>query len=584
MDLSLTSFYLKAPSGNLLVNDYSAETEIARNHCVIHFPAFAEEMNKSRPMVNLAARKMAEQGHRVVVPDLYGCGDSEGDLNEVDLLQWRNDLLFLLSWLAEQGVESISLWGLRSGCLLIPDLLTVLPENQRELISRVMFWQPVTNGEQFIAQFLRLRVAASMMSGDKETVASLRQTLVDQGELEVAGYRLNAELVSQMSALRLVAMENFPGVRIDWFEVVNSQKKTLPMAAKKLIEQWQQAGFDIYCCEVTGEAFWSTQEIAMAPELIGATADVMAEIPSVTATAGEAEKPLSPNPAVSGDFNQQPVQFSCAGHQLVGILHRAAADATRGVVLVVGGPQYRVGSHRQFVQLSRVLAASGIPVLRFDYRGMGDSAGPFVGFEGIAEDIRAAIDELQRSAPSLQEVVLWGLCDAATAASFYAPSDARVRGLVLANPWARSAQGEAKAFLKHYYLKRLLSRSFWKKLFSGKFRPLESAASLGDNIAKANNRAKASTASEQAVGEKPLIERMEAALSDFKRPVLFLLSGNDLTAREFEDAASGRKKWRKIFKRSETQVVRVSQADHTFSTAVWKEMVAEKTVSWLKSW
>ncbi len=582
MDLSLTSFYIKAPSGNLFVNLYSAETGNDLRHCVVHFPAFAEEMNKSRPMVNLAARKIAEQGSCVLVPDLFGCGDSEGDLNQVDLVRWRNDMLFLLASLVEQGVQSISLWGLRSGCLLMGDLLAQLPENHRERVSQVIFWQPVANGEQFIAQFLRLRVAASMMSGDKETVASLRNALADQGELEVAGYRLNAELVSQMSILRLAAMENLAGIKINWFEVVNAQKKTLPMAAKKLIEQWQQAGIEIDCREVTGDAFWSTQEIAMAPDLIDATAEAVAGTNPELSVAGEAASLLPKNFSVSSDCRQQPVQFCCEGSPLVGILHRAAADATRGVVLVVGGPQYRVGSHRQFVQLSRVLAASGIPVLRFDYRGMGDSAGPFVGFEGVENDIRAAIDEFQRCIPGIQEVVLWGLCDAATAASFYAPSDARVRGLVLANPWARSTQGEAKAFLKHYYLKRLLSRSFWKKLFSGKFRPLESAASLGDNIAKANTRA--NTASHSPSGAKPLIERMEMALLDFKHPLMFLLSGNDLTAREFEDAASGRKKWRKIFKRSATQVVRISQADHTFSSAEWKEMVAEKTVSWLKSW
>jgi alpha/beta superfamily hydrolase len=45
------------------------------------------------------------------------------------------------------------------------------------------------------------------------------------------------------------------------------------------------------------------------------------------------------------------------------------------VLVIVGGPQYRAGSHRQFTLLARSLAEQGFAVLRFDYRGMGDSTG-----------------------------------------------------------------------------------------------------------------------------------------------------------------------------------------------------------------
>ena len=68
--------------------------------------------------------------------------------------------------------------------------------------------------------------------------------------------------------------------------------------------------------------------------------------------------------------------FECGDDTCIGIVASNADVASRadiGVVIVVGGPQYRVGSHRQFVTLARALAASGVPALRFDYRGMGDS-------------------------------------------------------------------------------------------------------------------------------------------------------------------------------------------------------------------
>ena len=49
---------------------------------------------------------------------------------------------------------------------------------------------------------------------------------------------------------------------------------------------------------------------------------------------------------------------------------RGVATLPIAVLVVVGGPQYRVGSHRQFVSLARALARQGMTTVRFDYRGM----------------------------------------------------------------------------------------------------------------------------------------------------------------------------------------------------------------------
>ncbi|MTW14575.1 hydrolase 1, exosortase A system-associated, partial [Pseudoduganella eburnea] len=175
-------------------------------------------------------------------------------------------------------------------------------------------------------------------------------------------------------------------------------------------------------------------------------------------------------------LEERALAFPCQGETLVGLLSGANASSRRGVLIVVGGPQYRAGSHRQFTLLARQLAARGIPSLRFDYRGMGDSGGAPHQFDMVADDLRAAIDAFQAALPGLQEVVLWGLCDGAAAALFYAHRDARVTGLVLLNPWARSAAGLARATLKHYYWQRLRDPAFWRKLGSGR---LALGASLG---------------------------------------------------------------------------------------------------------
>lgn len=241
--------------------------------------------------------------------------------------------------------------------------------------------------------------------------------------------------------------------------------------------------------------------------------------------------------------------------------------ARRGVLILVGGPQYRTGSHRQFVLLARALAQQGIPSFRFDVRGMGDGTGEPRGFEATATDIQAAIDHFFAIQPGLAEVVLWGLCDAASAALLHAVRDARVHGLVLLNPWVRSSQTAAQATLKHYYRSRLLDAGFWKKLIAGQFRPAAALRSFA-GLAVAARRPAGST----------LPSRMLQGLRLFPGPVLVILSGRDLTAREFSDVCLSSPEWI-----NRIELRELAEANHTFARAEWRKQVAMWTAEWVKS-
>ena len=139
-------------------------------------------------------------------------------------------------------------------------------------------------------------------------------------------------------------------------------------------------------------------------------------------------------------FSEEAIAFPCAGEQLLGIIAHPEQAKRTGVLIIVGGPQYRLGSHRQFLLLARVLSVAGYPVMRFDYRGMGDSTGEMRNFEAVDADIAAAIDAFMVACPELEHFVLWGLCDAASASLLYlhACEDERLSGFVLLNPWVRS--------------------------------------------------------------------------------------------------------------------------------------------------
>ena len=73
------------------------------------------------------------------------------------------------------------------------------------------------------------------------------------------------------------------------------------------------------------------------------------------------------------NYKERPLHFKCQDTSLIGILSMPEDSGKRGILIVVGGPQYRTGSHRQFTLLARQFASDGIPTMRFDYRGMGES-------------------------------------------------------------------------------------------------------------------------------------------------------------------------------------------------------------------
>jgi exosortase A-associated hydrolase 1 len=291
-----------------------------------------------------------------------------------------------------------------------------------------------------------------------------------------------------------------------------------------------------------------------------------------------------------------PITFACHDHTAVGIVHCGNPEHRRGVLVVVGGPQTRVGSHRQFTLLARHLAAHGVPVLRFDYRGMGDTAGAQRTFEEIDEDIRAAIDAFYHQCKQLDDVVIWGLCDAASAAMFYAHQDPRVSGLVLLNPWARTASGQAKTYLKRYYLSRLKDPMLWRKIRQGEFDAVAATKSLFSLARSAlglqrngTSRAQHTTIAEPQTrppcqNTASLSDRMVAGLEKFPGKLLFILSGQDLTAAEFLDMMHAERRWRTFCKRRHYERYDIPEANHTFARQMWRDEVAQKTFDWMQSW
>jgi uncharacterized protein len=258
---------------------------------------------------------------------------------------------------------------------------------------------------------------------------------------------------------------------------------------------------------------------------------------------------------------QRALRFLLKGSHLVGIIDVPERPLQRGLLLVPGSTQYRIGSHRQFTLLARQLVRCGIPVMRFDCRGMGDSEGEPRAGTSLDEDIRAAVDEFLRQMPDMEEVVVWGLGDAATAAAFYAHSDERVRGLALLNPALGDAATGAVAEPRPHYPGPLGELAFWKKVATGHIDYAARAASLRQ------------AAQDQAL---PLAQRLMASLQCFDGQLLVILSGADPAAQAFSH----------LMQQYDLHCRRVdiAGADHSFTLQAWRDEVAEASANWIVSW
>ncbi len=306
-------------------------------------------------------------------------------------------------------------------------------------------------------------------------------------------------------------------------------------------------------------------------------------------------------------FGEWPIVFSCEGDAVLGMVHASVSPAAdmpnlraepRGLILVVGGPQYRIGANRQYLLLAREAAGAGWPTFRFDYRGMGDADGTLHTFEDIAADLRAAIDCFI-SQTGVREVVLWGLCDGASAIAFYAATDQRVVAIGLANPWVRTEALQAEAALSGHYRRQLAQAETWRRILRGKVNLAASVFNISAGIGSLirarisgmmqglrtllplSRQPSTSVEDISATGPSPLPDRVWSSLCRFRGPVLLFLSGEDDTAMEFETAAKRHHRFAQFLTSSQVALSRLPTADHAFSRKVWRDMVIEQTISWL---
>jgi exosortase A-associated hydrolase 2 len=242
---------------------------------VLYVPPFAEELNRTRRMAALGARRLAARGYGVLQIDLLGTGDSAGDFADARWDLWKQDLDTGAAWLRARIDMPLTLWGLRLGALLALDhaRTAAIP------LAPLLLWQPVASGSTYLTQFLRLRTANAMLGEDaaaQSGTKALRAALQAGATLEIAGYDLTPELALAIDALP-APDALAPPVPAHWFEVLGAPGQAPGPAAARAGAAWEGRGTPLHVHVVTGSAFWATTAVSTCPALLDATVDVLEE-------------------------------------------------------------------------------------------------------------------------------------------------------------------------------------------------------------------------------------------------------------------------------------------------------------------
>jgi exosortase A-associated hydrolase 2 len=271
--------FIRGPDGPLFAIHFPPADGVPDRGDFLYVPPFGEEMNQSRRMVSLQARKLAEAGHGVLVLDIFGTGDSEGDLADARIDGWLGDIAAGQDWLEDQGRKLAGLWGLRLGGLLAFEAARANPAR----VPRLLLWQPVVKGRTLANQILRLRVAAGLGGeGESETVASLRDALAAGETLEVAGYPIAPQLISAIEDADISASAPPEGCAVAWLDLAATADTPPLPASTRTIEAWQAGGAQITHRTIVGEPFWAVQswlEPVLVPAVWDASMELLSDLP-----------------------------------------------------------------------------------------------------------------------------------------------------------------------------------------------------------------------------------------------------------------------------------------------------------------
>lgn len=274
MNISVTPAFLPGSCGQIFTITYSNK---AKDHSLqpnlLFIPPFAEEANKSRHMLSALGRSLASNGIKTTIIDLYGCGDSEGDIDQVNLKSWHQDISNVLQHIQQHSANTsranISIGGLRLGATIAIDFLA----KSQQQVDNLLLWQPVVKGEQFMKQFIRLKIAESITKSSAPTTSTSQiiAELENGNTQEISGYQLTKDLFQDISALSCLHQNIATDTQLHLLEINPSSAPSIPMV--KAVSSYENINASHHICQ--GSQFWSCQEIVWCNPAIDKSVEIL---------------------------------------------------------------------------------------------------------------------------------------------------------------------------------------------------------------------------------------------------------------------------------------------------------------------
>lgn len=259
--------YIRGGAGKLFALHYAPPNITDKSECIVVAASFAEEMNRCRYMSTMFAQQISQFDFGFLSVDAYGTGDSEGEYKDSSWNQSCQDLQTAITYAGTLGYQKVSILGVRLGALQ-----AMQAAGTTECLQRLIFWQPVINGQAALTQFLRIRIAASMQRGEQQETIQELESLINNGRhISVSGYDVGPDLFKGIKAAKFDSFINSLAVPVGWFTVIASSDRKTPKGDMMMIEKLRQHDIRVDHQEIIGPPFWLAHERTLVPELVEAT-------------------------------------------------------------------------------------------------------------------------------------------------------------------------------------------------------------------------------------------------------------------------------------------------------------------------
>lgn len=379
-----------------------------------------EELTTRRSW-RLLGEMLSRAGLPVLRFDLPGTGDSLGDENEPGMAdQWPGSVVAAADWMrSEVGVEDIVVVGLRFGALL-----ALLSAADIAGLCGLGVLAPVASGRRYVRETATF---ASLAAAHQPT----SRTDPEAKTIDVGGFRIESALATAMTAFDLAQAKPPRGLPV----LLMAQRS----AAMKDLGQWLLSGD----CAVTRAEFAGYNDMicdALASKAPVADFDsVVAWVQSLGPLQARPDNGTRAQPLKTPIATEAAVTFGM-GSRLAGVFTTPDRPALHVVPVVFcnSGMNHHIGWGRSTVRYARALAEQGVPSLRFDAIGIGDSAEAEIAGEDLPlyndsfdQSLVQAIDWLEACGHPAVTVV--GFCSGAYGAFHVARRDRRIVKAAIVN-------------------------------------------------------------------------------------------------------------------------------------------------------